>query len=198
MPEVLAELDARGIGREEVTLHVGAGTFKPVKSPTIGSHEMHTEHFAVSRRTIERLITASGPVIAVGTTSVRTLESLYYLGARLSMTRLTDHADLPTVEQWTPYTDEVPCISAREALQHLLDHLDHQGVDRLVAATRIILAPGYEFKIVRGMITNFHQPQSTLLLLVSAFVKGDWKAIYDYALDHDFRFLSYGDSSLLL
>ncbi|WP_278477914.1 S-adenosylmethionine:tRNA ribosyltransferase-isomerase [Tannerella forsythia] len=197
-PKVLAELDARGIGREEVTLHVGAGTFKPVKSPTIGSHEMHTEHFAVSRRTIERLITASGPVIAVGTTSVRTLESLYYLGARLSMTGLTDHADLPTVEQWTPYTDEVPCISAREALQHLLDHLDHQGVDRLVAATRIILAPGYEFKIVRGMITNFHQPQSTLLLLVSAFVKGDWKAIYDYALDHNFRFLSYGDSSLLL
>lgn len=159
---------------------------------------MHTEHFAVSRRTIERLMTASGPVIAVGTTSVRTLESLYYLGARLSMIGQTDHVVLPTVGQWTPYTDEVPNISVREALQYLLDHLDRQGVDRLVAATQIILVPGYEFKIVRGMITNFHQPQSTLLLLVSAFVKGDWKAIYGYALDHDFRFLSYGDSSLLL
>ena len=159
---------------------------------------MHTEHFAVNRQTIERLMTASGPVIAVGTTSVRTLESLYYLGARLSTAGATDQAILPTVGQWTPYMDEVPNIPVREAFQYLLDHLNRQSVDRLVSATQIILAPGYEFKIVRGMITNFHQPQSTLLLLVSAFVKGDWKAIYDYALDHDFRFLSYGDSSLLL
>ena len=198
-PAVLAELDARGVEREEVTLHVGAGTFRPVKSDTIGGHAMHTEHFAVTRRTVDRLLAKPEHVIAVGTTSVRTLESLYYIGCALARGGADESADEAfTVGQWEPYDADAPTLPAEEALRAILRYLDRRGMDRLWAATQIIIAPGYPFKIVRGMVTNFHQPQSTLLLLVSAFVGGDWRTIYDYALAHDFRFLSYGDSSLLL
>lgn len=195
--EVLADVDAHGIGREEVTLHVGAGTFKPVKSETIEGHEMHTEFISVRRSSIERIQKNLGKIIAVGTTSVRTLESLYYIGVKLA-----SHPDATSeelvVNQWMPYEAENNRIPVAEALQHILDYLDRHQADKLVTATQIIIAPGYEFKVVRGIITNFHQPKSTLLLLISAFVKGNWRTIYDYALSHDFRFLSYGDSSLLL
>lgn len=196
-PEVLADIDAHGIGREEVTLHVGAGTFKPVKSETIAGHEMHTEFISVGRSSIERLRANLGKIIAVGTTSVRTLESLYYIGVLIA-----DNPDATSEElvvgQWMPYDEANNRLPVAEALGNILDYLDRRGADRLVTATRIIIAPGYEFKLVKGIVTNFHQPRSTLLLLISAFVKGDWRRIYDYALGHDFRFLSYGDSSLLL
>lgn len=195
-PEVLAGLDAKGFTREEVTLHVGAGTFKPVKSEVIGDHEMHTEFISVRRSAIENIRTNLGRIIAVGTTSVRTLESLYYMGRTLVNNPDATSEEL-VVTQWTPYndTEEVP---AHEALTALLNYLDRNQIDTLLSATQIMIAPGYEFKIVKGIITNFHQPKSTLLLLISAFVNGNWKSIYNYALDNDFRFLSYGDSSLLL
>ena len=195
-PEVLAGLDAKGFTREEVTLHVGAGTFKPVKSEVIGDHEMHTEFISVRRSAIENIRTNLGRIIAVGTTSVRTLESLYYMGRTLVNNPDATSEEL-VVTQWTPY-HETEEVTAHEALTALLDYLDRNQTDRLLSATQIMIAPGYEFKIVKGIITNFHQPKSTLLLLISAFVNGNWKSIYNYALDNDFRFLSYGDSSLLL
>ena len=196
-PEVLADLDAKGFGREELTLHVGAGTFKPVKSETIEGHEMHTEYISVRRSTIERVMQNFGKIIAVGTTSVRTLESLYYIGVTLATHPDATSEEL-VVSQWMPYEDANNRLTPTEALQNILDYLDKHQLNTLITATQIIIAPGYEFKIVKGIVTNFHQPKSTLLLLISAFVKGDWKNIYDYALGHDFRFLSYGDSSLLL
>ena len=195
-PEVLAGLDAKGFTREEVTLHVGAGTFKPVKSEVIGDHEMHTEFISVHRSAIENIRTNLGRIIAVGTTSVRTLESLYYMGRTLVNNPDATSEEL-VVTQWTPYNDAEE-VTAHEALTALLDYLDRNQTDTLLSATQIMIAPGYEFKIVKGIITNFHQPKSTLLLLISAFVNGNWKSIYNYALDNDFRFLSYGDSSLLL
>ena len=195
---VLADLDQRGIEREELTLHVGAGTFKPVKSATIGEHDMHTEYVAVRRHTIERLLAHNGEAIAVGTTSVRTLESLYYMGLKVLRNPDLKEEDLH-VKQWEPYEEvsgENPEV--KEVLQALLDWMVRNELTVLHSSTQIIIAPGYDYKIVRMLVTNFHQPQSTLLLLVSAFVKGDWRKIYDYALSHDFRFLSYGDSSLLI
>jgi S-adenosylmethionine:tRNA ribosyltransferase-isomerase len=196
-PEVLADIDAKGFGREELTLHVGAGTFKPVKSETIEGHEMHTEFISVRRSSIERIKNNLGKIIAVGTTSVRTLESLYYMGVILASNPEASSEEL-VVKQWMPYDEKNNLLTAAEALQNILDYLDRNHADKLVTATQIIIAPGYDFKIVHGMVTNFHQPKSTLILLISAFVKGDWRKIYDYALSHDFRFLSYGDSSLLL
>jgi len=197
--EVLQAIQQRGIVEEEVTLHVGAGTFKPVKSESIDEHEMHSEYIVVHRHTLENLLHFQGEAIAVGTTSVRTLESLYYIGCALARGGADESADGAfNVGQWEPYDADAPTLTAEEALRAILCYLDRRGMDRLWAATQIIIAPGYQFKIVRGMVTNFHQPQSTLLLLVSAFVGGDWRTIYDYALAHDFRFLSYGDSSLLL
>ena len=197
--EVLQALDAHGIDREELTLHVGAGTFKPVKSEEIEGHEMHTEHFAVSRQIIEKLIAHDGEAIAVGTTSVRTLESLYYIGRKLLANPKLTEEELH-VYQWEPY--EEPTLhtphSTLHALTAILSWMDRNHLPSLHASTQILIAPGYEYKIVKMLVTNFHQPQSTLLLLVSAFVKGDWHKIYDYALSHDFRFLSYGDSSLLI
>lgn len=193
---VLASIDARGIEREELTLHVGAGTFKPVKSDDIAGHEMHTEYICVHRRTIERLIAHNGQAIAVGTTSVRTLESLYYMGLRLSRNPGLTEEQLH-IDQWEPY-DTVASLAPVEALRCLLGFLDRHGLSSLHTSTQIMIAPGYDYKIVKMLVTNFHQPQSTLLLLVSAFVHGDWRRIYDYALAHDFRFLSYGDSSLLI
>lgn len=193
---VLDALSQKGVELEEVTLHVGAGTFKPVKSEEIEGHEMHTEYISVNRTTIEKLIAHQGEAIAVGTTSVRTLESLYYIGLTLSQHPDANQEELH-VKQWQPY--ETPSsLSATEALQQIADYMKRHQLDTLHTSTQIIIAPGYEYKIVKKMITNFHQPQSTLLLLVSAFVKGNWHSIYDYALGHGFRFLSYGDSSLLI
>ena len=194
---VLSDIDARGIEREEVTLHVGAGTFRPVKSETIGDHPMHTEYIAVRRHTIERLLAHNGEAIAVGTTSVRTLESLYYMGLKVLQT--PDIAeDQLHVNQWEPYDVHRSTFNVQRVLQALLDWMLRNELTVLHSSTQIIIAPGYDYKIVKMLITNFHQPQSTLLLLVSAFVHGDWHKIYDYALAHDFRFLSYGDSSLLI
>ncbi len=190
---VLKALDAAGIDREELTLHVGAGTFKPVKSEEIGGHDMHTEHIAVRRQTIEKLIAHGGEAIAVGTTSVRTLESLYYMGILAQQGEEDLH-----VPQWMPYEVVNSQPSTLESLQSLLAYMDKHQIDVLHSSTQIIIAPGYDYHIVKRMVTNFHQPQSTLLLLVSAFLKGDWRKVYDYALSHDFRFLSYGDSSLLI
>ena len=193
---VLKALDEKGIDREELTLHVGAGTFKPVKSEEIEGHEMHTEYISVNKRTIEKLIAHGGKTIAVGTTSVRTLESLYYIGIRIHLNPEANQEELH-VKQWMPYEPH-PALTPVESLQNILDYLNRNNMEALHTSTQIIIAPGYEYKIVKKIVTNFHQPQSTLLLLVSAFVKGDWKKIYDYALSHDFRFLSYGDSSLLI
>lgn len=193
---VLKALDDHGIEREELTLHVGAGTFRPVKSVEIGDHPMHTEYIAVRRHTIERLIAHDGRAIAVGTTSVRTLESLYYMGLKLEGNPALSAEDLH-VCQWEPY-EQAASITPLKALQNLLAWYDKNGETVLHSSTQIIIAPGYDYKIVKMLVTNFHQPQSTLLLLVSAFVHGDWRRIYDYALSHDFRFLSYGDSSLLI
>ena len=193
---VLKALDEKGIDREELTLHVGAGTFKPVKSEEIEGHEMHTEYISVNKDTIEKLIAHGGKTIAVGTTSVRTLESLYYIGILIHLNPEANQEELH-VKQWMPYEPH-PALTPVESLQNILDYLNRNNMEALHTSTQIIIAPGYEYKIVKKIVTNFHQPQSTLLLLVSAFVKGDWKKIYDYALSHDFRFLSYGDSSLLI
>ena len=205
---VLSDVDAHGIEREEVTLHVGAGTFRPVKSSTIGEHPMHTEYIAVHRHTIERLLAHNAEAIAVGTTSVRTLESLYYMGLKVLANPSISEDELH-VNQWEPYgagtapNEELEMrneklASAMEALTALRDWMIKHELTVLHSSTQIIIAPGYDYHIVKMLITNFHQPQSTLLLLVSAFVHGDWHKIYDYALAHDFRFLSYGDSSLLI
>ena len=196
---VLAALDARGVERDEITLHVGAGTFKPVKSEEIQGHEMHAEWIAVTRHTVDRLLAHGGRCTAVGTTSVRTLESLYYVGVLIH-----DHPDAAEedlhVPQWMPYDYAARPgrpLSTVEALIEVRDWLERNGLPALHTSTRIIIAPGYTFHVVDRIVTNFHQPKSTLLLLVSAFVGGDWRRIYDYALGHGFRFLSYGDSSLL-
>ena len=208
-PELIESLAARGITTQRLTLHVGAGTFRPVASDTIGEHPMHTEYIAVRRHTLERLLAHNCEVIAVGTTSVRTLESLYYMG--LKVMQDPDIAeDQLHVNQWEPYGDgstvnaslsqmaPSPIPSTCDAIRALLDWMLRKELTVLHSSTQIIIAPGYTYHIVKMLITNFHQPQSTLLLLVSAFVKGDWHKIYDYALAHDFRFLSYGDSSLLI
>ncbi len=193
---VLASLDKHGIVRDEITLHVGAGTFKPVKSDCISGHEMHTETVCVNRRTLEKLIEHNAEAIAVGTTSVRTLESLYFLGLKIKANPQITMEEMH-VNQWDPY-ECVSDITAVESIKFIIEWLDRNNKTMLHASTQIIIAPGYDYKIVKMLVTNFHQPQSTLLLLVSAFVKGDWKKIYDYALTHEFRFLSYGDSSLLI
>lgn len=192
-PEVLNAVSDRGIPRRELTLHVGAGTFQPVKSDCIGEHEMHSEFISVSRSLIEELANSKRRVVAVGTTSVRTLESLYHIGCMMSRGSWT--GELP---QWYPYSANHPHLSVKESLSAILSYLDKQQTSQLIASTRVIIAPGYKYNLVKGIITNFHQPQSTLLLLVSAFVGGDWRAMYDFALAGDFRFLSYGDASLLL
>lgn len=193
---VLQALRDKAVDLEEVTLHVGAGTFKPVKSEEIEGHEMHTEYISVNRQTIEKLIAHGGKAIAVGTTSVRTLESLYYIGVTIASHPDAGQEELH-VRQWQPYETH-PTMTTVESLQQILDYMKRHELEALHTSTQIIIAPGYTYHIVQKMVTNFHQPQSTLLLLVSAFVKGDWRTIYDYALAHDFRFLSYGDSSLLI
>ena len=192
-PGLLEEIDRRGITRREVTLHVGAGTFQPVKAENIGGHDMHSEFIAVRRDTIAALAATTDPIIAVGTTSVRTLESLYHIAVLIKAERWDDE-----VPQWQPYDSAYPELSRKEALETLVDYLDRLGETTLYASTRIIIAPGYTYRIVDGMITNFHQPCSTLLLLVSAFIGDSWTEVYEYALNHNFRFLSYGDACLFL
>ena len=184
--KVLDGLRERGIKTTELTLHVGAGTFQPVKTEDANKHTMHTEIIAVPRQTIQDVLDNLGHIVAVGTTSMRTLESLYFIGATKQL----------SVPQFAPYEHDYT-ISTEEALRNILAYLDETKQDTLHAETQIMIRPGYEFHVVDQLITNFHQPKSTLLLLVSAFVGGDWKTIYDYALSHDFRFLSYGDSSIL-
>ena len=188
---VLADLRQRGIKTTELTLHVGAGTFQPVKTEDANLHTMHTEIIAVPRQAIVDILANLGHIVAVGTTSMRTLESLYFLGCMLLRGDRSLH-----VPQFMPYEQEWT-LSTEEALQALLAYLDETHQDTLHAETQIMIKPGYRFRVVEQLITNFHQPKSTLLLLVSAFVGEDWKKIYDYALAHDFRFLSYGDSSIL-
>jgi S-adenosylmethionine:tRNA ribosyltransferase-isomerase len=190
-------LKDKGVDCEELTLHVGAGTFKPVTSEEIGDYEIHAEYISVSRSLIQTLIDHKAQAFAVGTTSVRTLESLYHIGVILANHPDAEEEELH-VHQWQPYQSMPNNITSVEALHHITNYLDRCNKKVLHTSTQIMIAPGYEYKIVKGIFTNFHQPKSTLLLLVSAFVKGDWHKIYDYALSHDFRFLSYGDSSLLI
>jgi len=194
--DVFNSLKPKNIEIEEVTLHVGAGTFQPVKTRDIAEHHMHTEVISVHKSTIEHLQKKLGNIIAVGTTSVRTLESLYYIGLSLQQNHTLGEENFH-VSQWSPYENNEE-ISTTDALQKILDYLDANNLTTLHAETQIMIKPGYQFRVVNGIITNFHQPKSTLLLLVSAFVGGNWKTIYDYALANDFRFLSYGDSSLLM
>lgn len=193
-PEVFESLQTRNIETEELTLHVGAGTFQPVKTRDIAEHHMHTEVISVHRSSIEHLQQKLGQIIAVGTTSVRTLESLYYIGLKLQLDATTTDFH---IQQWMPYETIVE-LSTFDALQNILDYLDANKLATLHADTQIMIKPGYQFHMVNGIITNFHQPKSTLLLLVSAFVDGHWTEIYDYAMANNFRFLSYGDSSLLM
>jgi len=195
--KVLEDIRSRGIETDEVTLHVGAGTFLPVKTADANEHTMHTEIIAVPKSTIEHMLTKLGRIVAVGTTSMRTLESLYFIGYQLRNLDISTSRDLEIhVGQFEPYEQDYP-LSAHDALQAIVDYLDATHQETLHAETQIMIKPGYTFRVVDQLITNFHQPQSTLLLLVSAFVGGDWRTIYDYALSHDFRFLSYGDSSIL-
>lgn len=191
-PQLLSDIDASGIKRREITLHVGAGTFQPVKAEKIGDHQMHSEFISVELDLIRQLARGEKTVVAVGTTSVRTLESLYHLGCMVWQGRTPEE-----VPQWYPYDDGHPRLAVGEALDCLASYLEEHGLGRIVASTRIIIVPGYEFKVVDGIITNFHQPQSTLLLLVSAFTGGDWRRMYEHALARDYRFLSYGDAQLL-
>ena len=189
--EVLGAIAARGIDMENICLHVGAGTFLPVKSSLVSEHPMHREPFVVSLAFLKDLLESGKKVAAVGTTSVRTLESLYYAGVSC-----IEHGKPLDIGQWDPYTRDYS-YTTQEALRALTDYLEAGGMERLEVGTRIIIVPGFRFRIVDMLVTNFHQPQSTLLLLISAFVGGDWRTIYDYALANGFRFLSYGDSSLL-
>jgi len=192
-PEVFESLKAKHIETQELTLHVGAGTFQPVKSEKVEDHTMHAEVIEVSRETIEHLTRKLGNIVAVGTTSVRTLESLYYIGLKIAENPNIEHFEIP---QFMPYETK-SAISPMESLNLVLNYMQKRGMKNIHASTQIMIKPGYEFLIVNAMITNFHQPKSTLMLLISSFVNGNWRAIYDYALANDFRFLSYGDSSLL-
>ncbi len=189
--DVLQRIKAKGVDMETVCLHVGAGTFLPVKSSEISGHTMHREPFVVKRGFLEDLRRGGRPVTAVGTTSVRTLESLYYIGVKC-----IENGRPEDIGQWMPYEKDY-AYTLEEALDAIIGYLDSNSLDELKAGTRIIIVPGYRFRVVDILVTNFHQPKSTLLLLISAFVDGDWRRIYDYALSHDFRFLSYGDSSVL-
>lgn len=193
--DVLSKLSEKNIALEELTLHVGAGTFQPVKSETISGHNMHHETVIVSKGSIEGFKEDTQNIIAVGTTSVRSLESLYWIGVQLG--KGTFNAQHPEVTQWEPYETD-SCVTKDEAFQNILDYLEKSQQDAIQFSTQIIILPGYKFRVINGMFTNFHQPQSTLLLLISAFLGEKWKEVYDFALKNDFRFLSYGDSNLYL
>ncbi len=193
--DVFSQLSNKGISIEELTLHVGAGTFQPVKSDDISQHQMHTEHIVVSLETINNIKSKIGNIIAVGTTSVRTLESLYYIGKKIIAGETSSFFH---VSQWEAYENLQKQATTEESLEAIITYMKKENLTKLHAETQILIQSGFHFRIINGMITNFHQPKSTLLLLVSAFIGKDWKRVYDYALSNDFRFLSYGDSSLLL
>ena len=193
---LLNELLAKGFKTEYITLHVGAGTFKPVSADTIGGHEMHVEKVQISRANIVNILNQIGhPIIPVGTTTVRTLESVYWFGVKLHNNPDTEAMH---VLQWDPYELEELGISTTQSFGKVLEWMDRKGIEHLDGDTQLLIAPGYKYRVINGLITNFHQPKSTLLLLVSALIGDDWHRCYRYALDHDFRFLSYGDSCLLL
>ncbi len=192
---VLSLLSEKKIDKKEITLHVGAGTFQPVKSDNISGHSMHHEMVLIPKKVIQDFLTRKRKIIAVGTTSVRSLESLYWLGLQLEIRN--DFNGFPEILQWEPYETHVE-IPVEKTLQNLLDYMERTGKEELQFSTQIIILPGYKFKLIKGMITNFHQPKSTLLLLISAFLGDDWKKVYDFALKNNFRFLSYGDSNLYL
>ena len=193
---VFDALKAKGFETEYITLHVGAGTFKPVSTETIGEHEMHVEPVHVTADNLQRLIAhATKPIVAVGTTTVRTLESLYWFGVQLEQNPNLDHMH---VHQWDPYGISTVDISFSKAYENILHWMERHGTDHLDGATQLMIAPGYTYKVINGLVTNFHQPKSTLLLLVSALIGDRWHECYGYALDHGFRFLSYGDSCLFL
>jgi len=193
---VFQRLKEKNISCEEITLHVGAGTFRPVKAKTIGEHEMHSERILVKKSFIEKIRDSQSRIIAVGTTSIRTLESLYWLGVKFHKNPDLS-PDNNTVEQWCPYQEETT-FTRKESMQSILDVMEKHNLPFISASTKIIIIPGYKFRIVEGMITNFHQPQSTLLLLIAAYLGDHWKEIYHHALDNNYRFLSYGDSNLYL
>ena len=193
---VFQRLEGNNISCEEITLHVGAGTFRPVKAKTIGEHEMHSERILVKKSFIEKIRDSHSRIIAVGTTSIRTLESLYWLGVKFHKNPNLS-PDNSTVEQWCPYQKRTT-ITRKESMQSILDVMKKHNLPFISASTKIIIIPGYKFRIVEGMITNFHQPQSTLLLLIAAYLGDHWKEIYHHALDNEYRFLSYGDSNLYL
>lgn len=192
--KVLKRLEKKNITKSELTLHVGAGTFQPVKSEQVANHEMHTETVVISRFFITNLINQRNHIIAIGTTAVRSLESLFWLGAKIEKTGIFNTLH---ISQWEPYLTNQD-IQVTDALNNLLRQMEINNLEQLVFTTSIIIVPGYRFRLINGMLTNFHQPQSTLLLLVGAFLGHDWKRVYDYALKNNFRFLSYGDSNLYL
>lgn len=196
-PEVLQRLHSKGILTEYITLHVGAGTFKPVSTPTIGEHAMHAEQVSISASNLRNIMLASGSrtLVAVGTTTVRTLESVYWFGVSLQVDPNLSHMH---VEQWDPYRDEWPTLDLVQSYGNVLRWLEARDLQQLQGTTQLMIAPGYRYRVVQALVTNFHQPKSTLLLLVSALVGDRWREVYDYALGHDFRFLSYGDSCLLI
>lgn len=196
--QVFDSLDNKNIVRSRVTLHVSAGTFKPVKSETMAGHEMHAEFIEVSAEAIRQLLNYLDKQITVtGTTSLRTVESLYWLGVKIAL-QPTLPMDQWTIHQWDAYELEKEKIPVEKALRTILNRLQELNIDRLIARTHLLIAPGYVFKIPKALITNFHQPQSTLLLLVAAFIGDDWRKVYQYALENNFRFLSYGDGCLLM
>ncbi|HMU47221.1 MAG TPA: S-adenosylmethionine:tRNA ribosyltransferase-isomerase [Chitinophagaceae bacterium] len=193
--EIFKKLEQKNIEIDFVTLHVGAGTFKPVKTERMQDHIMHSEWIDVSITTIKKLYAhLDGNIIAVGTTSLRTIESLYWIGLK---TYLSPEIQTPELEQWDAYELDEKNVSVKDAFNSLLNWMEKTNTIRLVTKTRLLIAPGYEFKVIKALITNFHQPQSTLLLLVAALAGKDWRSVYNYALENNFRFLSYGDGSLL-
>lgn len=192
---VLKTLSEKGVKHTNITLHIGPGTFQPVRAGNVSEHEMHCEHFFVTKYTIDELIDNHGKIIAVGTTSVRTLESLYWLGAKVISNSIMNIDNL-IVDQWEPYQKD-PGTAVKTSLAALRSFMEKNHITLINASTRIIIVPGYKFRMIKGIITNFHQPRSTLLLLISAWTGTGWREIYKYALENGFRFLSYGDSSLL-
>jgi len=194
-PEVLQQLSDKGFQQHYLTLHVSAGTFQPIKAQDIRQHPMHSEQVLLSRENVERLVHAAGPVIAVGTTSLRTLESLYWYGVMLSQ---NPEASFRVPKLIADETPEGKTLSLSEAMQEVLDYMDRKQLDQLMGETEIFIFPGYKFRVIEGLITNFHMPKSTLILLIAALIGDDWKKIYNHALTNDYRFLSYGDSSLLM
>lgn len=193
--DLIEKLRSKGVYSSYLTLHVGAGTFKPVKTETIEEHTMHYELIDVHINSIRDILHALGPIIPVGTTSLRTLESLYWFGVMAHNGQLVD--EVPALEQWTPYRD-LPEINLKQSIKSLIGYMKANGQERFIARTQLIIAPGYKFKVARGLITNFHQPKSTLLLIIAALIGDNWKKMYDHALKHNYRFLSYGDCCFLI